>query len=113
MRWLESSCTWLPAGPLRMLHGAWAELGQRRRRGKWWPWVNRPTGGVSPDRRHRDLHPREVVQEITRAVLRAVDGKLRDDATALCLDWYGGGERDRQVKAGANQASASPPQADV
>jgi Stage II sporulation protein E (SpoIIE) len=60
----------------------------------------------------RDLHPREVVQEITRAVLRAVGGKLRDDATALCLDWYGGGERDRQVEAGANQASASPPQAD-
>ena len=26
-----------------------------------------------------DLHPREVVQEINRAVLRAVDGKLRDD----------------------------------
>ena len=59
-----------------------------------------------------DLHPREVVQEITRAVLRAVDGKLRDDATALCLDWYGGGERDRQVDAGANQHGASPPRAD-
>jgi len=50
-----------------------------------------------------------VVQEITRAVLRAVDGGLRDDATALCLDWYGGGERDRQVDAGANRAGASPP----
>jgi hypothetical protein len=59
-----------------------------------------------------DLHPREVVQEITRAVLRAVDGKLRDDATALCLDWYGGGERDRQVDAGANQHEASPFRAD-
>jgi stage II sporulation SpoE-like protein len=59
-----------------------------------------------------DLHPREVVQEITRAVLRAVNGRLRDDATALCLDWYGGGERDRQVDAGANRAGASPPQAD-
>jgi serine phosphatase RsbU (regulator of sigma subunit) len=59
-----------------------------------------------------DLHPREVVQEITRAVLRAVDGKLRDDATALCLDWNGGGERDRQVDAGANQHGASPPRAD-
>jgi serine phosphatase RsbU (regulator of sigma subunit) len=58
-----------------------------------------------------DLHPREVVQEITRAVVRAVDGKLRDDATALCLDWYGGGERDREVNAGANQHSASPPRA--
>jgi hypothetical protein len=59
-----------------------------------------------------DLHPREVVQEITRAVLRAVDGKLRDDATTLCLDWYGGGERDRQVDSGANQHGASPPRAD-
>ena len=59
-----------------------------------------------------DLHPREVVQEITRAVLRAVDGKLRDDATALCLDWYGGGERDRQVDGGANQHGASPSRAD-
>jgi serine phosphatase RsbU (regulator of sigma subunit) len=59
-----------------------------------------------------DLHPREVVQEITRAILRAVDGKLRDDATTLCLDWYGGGERDRQVDAGANQHGASPRRAD-
>jgi hypothetical protein len=56
-----------------------------------------------------DLHPREVVQEITRAVLRAVGGTLRDDATVLCLDWYGGGERDRQVNAGANELGASPP----
>src|SRR5829696_460105 len=59
-----------------------------------------------------DLHPREVVQEINRAVLRAVDGKLRDDATVLCLDWYGGGERDREADAGANQHGASPPRAD-
>jgi Stage II sporulation protein E (SpoIIE) len=58
-----------------------------------------------------DLHPREVVQEITRAVLGAVGGKLRDDATALCLDWYGGGERDRDVEAGASQSTASPLQA--
>lgn len=57
-----------------------------------------------------DLHPREVVQEITRAVLRAANGKLRDDATVLCLEWYGGGERDRHTDAGANQSSASPPQ---
>jgi Stage II sporulation protein E (SpoIIE) len=56
-----------------------------------------------------DLHPREVVQEITRAVLRAVDGTLRDDATVLCLDWYGGGERDRQAEAGASSDRASEP----
>jgi len=56
-----------------------------------------------------DLHPREVVHEITSAVLRAVDGTLHDDATVLCLDWYGGGERDRQSDAGANHHRASPP----
>jgi hypothetical protein len=56
-----------------------------------------------------DLHPREVVQEITSAVLRAVGGTLRDDATVLCLDWYGGGERDRQADAGANHHRTSPP----
>ena len=55
-----------------------------------------------------DLHPREVVQEITRAVLRAVGGTLRDDATVLCLDWYGGGERDRQADAGANHHQHLP-----
>ena len=56
-----------------------------------------------------DLHPREVVQEITSAVLRAVGGTLRDDATVLCLDWYGGGERDRPADAGANHHRTSPP----
>jgi hypothetical protein len=59
----------------------------------------------------RDLHPRELVQEINRAVLRAVEGKLRDDATVLCLDWYGGGEQDRDAHAGANRTGASPPRA--
>jgi Stage II sporulation protein E (SpoIIE) len=58
-----------------------------------------------------DLHPREVVQQITRAVLHAVDGSLRDDATVLCLDWYGGGERDRPAGSGANRDRASPPHA--
>ena len=56
----------------------------------------------------RDLHPREVVQEVNRAVLRAVGGTLRDDATVLCLDWYGGGERDRDSDSGANNNRASP-----
>lgn len=37
-----------------------------------------------------DLHPREVVQRLTRTVARAAGGDMRDDATALCLDWYGG-----------------------
>ena len=38
----------------------------------------------------RDLHPREAVQELTRAVVAACGGELRDDATVLCLDWHGG-----------------------
>jgi serine phosphatase RsbU (regulator of sigma subunit) len=32
------------------------------------------------------LHPREAIQFLTHAVLDAVDGDLRDDATSLCLD---------------------------
>lgn len=56
-----------------------------------------------------DLHPRELVQEINRAILRAAGGRLQDDATALCFDWYGGGERDRDAHAGANQDGTSPP----
>jgi serine phosphatase RsbU (regulator of sigma subunit) len=37
----------------------------------------------------RDLHPREAVRLMADAVLDACDGKLADDATVLCLDWYG------------------------
>jgi hypothetical protein len=37
-----------------------------------------------------DLHPREVVHALGAAALRATGGHLRDDATMLCLDWYGG-----------------------
>jgi len=43
----------------------------------------------------RDLHPREAVQDLTRAVVDACGGKLRDDATVLCFDWHGGRPRDR------------------
>jgi hypothetical protein len=41
----------------------------------------------------RHLHPREAVQELTRAVVSACGGELRDDATVLCLDWHGVAER--------------------
>lgn len=37
----------------------------------------------------RHLHPREVVQVLTRAVVDACHGSLPDDATVLCLDWHG------------------------
>jgi anti-sigma regulatory factor (Ser/Thr protein kinase) len=49
-----------------------------------------------------EAHPREAVQHLMAAVLDATDGQLRDDATALCLDWHGGPERERTSHAGAN-----------
>jgi serine phosphatase RsbU (regulator of sigma subunit) len=56
-----------------------------------------------------DLHPREVVHELGAAVLRATAGDLRDDATVLVLDWYGGGPlRRRDSTAGASHHHASP-----
>ncbi|MET7287369.1 PP2C family protein-serine/threonine phosphatase [Streptomyces sp. NPDC005573] len=36
-------------------------------------------------------HPREVVRTLTAAVTEACEGRLADDATVLCLDWYGPG----------------------
>ena len=50
-----------------------------------------------------DMHPREAVQHLTKAVLQASGGQLRDDATALCLDWHGGPPRDREATSGANR----------
>jgi serine phosphatase RsbU (regulator of sigma subunit) len=47
------------------------------------------------------LHPREAIQYLTHAVLDAVGGELRDDATSLCLDWHGGVQGDRVTHAGA------------
>ena len=45
----------------------------------------------------------EAVQDLTQAVLQASGGQLRDDATALCLDWHGGPPRDREATSGANR----------
>src|SRR5829696_4617902 len=47
------------------------------------------------------LHPREAIQHLTHAVLDAVGGELRDDATSLCFDWHGGTQGDRVTHAGA------------
>ena len=47
------------------------------------------------------LHPREAIQYLTHAVLDAVGGDLRDDATSLCFDWHGGVQGDRVSHAGA------------
>ncbi|RFU19935.1 serine/threonine-protein phosphatase [Geodermatophilus marinus] len=54
-----------------------------------------------------DLHPREVVHALGAAVLRATGGNLRDDATMLCLDWYGGAPRSRNTEQGADPGRAS------
>jgi serine phosphatase RsbU (regulator of sigma subunit) len=55
------------------------------------------------------LHPREVVHSFARAVLAATGGDLQDDATVLCLDWYGpqGAGGGRIASAGATQSRAS------
>jgi serine phosphatase RsbU (regulator of sigma subunit) len=51
----------------------------------------------------RNMHAREAVQHLTQAVLQTSGGQLRDDATALCLDWHGGPPRNRDATAGANR----------
>ncbi|MFC3688011.1 PP2C family protein-serine/threonine phosphatase [Aquipuribacter hungaricus] len=54
-----------------------------------------------------DQHPREVVQVLTRAVLAATEDQLRDDATVMVVDWYGGPEAPRTATAGATRDRAS------
>ncbi|MGY1622175.1 hypothetical protein ACI789_08275 [Geodermatophilus sp. SYSU D00965] len=56
-----------------------------------------------------DLHPWEVVHALGAAVLGATGGDLEDDATMLCLDWYGGPPRPRDSEHGADPARVSPP----
>jgi serine phosphatase RsbU (regulator of sigma subunit) len=58
-------------------------------------------------RSSRALHPREVVAALADDVLRAVGHALSDDATVLCLDWYGGHGGDRVTSAGADLPRAS------
>ncbi|HET7407303.1 MAG TPA: PP2C family protein-serine/threonine phosphatase [Mycobacteriales bacterium] len=57
----------------------------------------------------RDLHPRELVQHLTRRVTAAVGGPLHDDATVLCVDWHGGMDTQRHVGSGADPSRASRP----
>lgn len=54
------------------------------------------------------LHPREAVQALTMAVLDANQGNLKDDATVMCLDWYGPEPVHRDAQTGADLAQASP-----
>ena len=55
----------------------------------------------------RNLHPRETALALTSAVRDAADGRLEDDATAVCLDWHGPQETQRHVSAGADTRQAS------
>ncbi|MGM1062247.1 PP2C family protein-serine/threonine phosphatase [Saccharothrix sp. Mg75] len=55
-----------------------------------------------------ELHSREVVRAVTRAVRRACGDHLQDDATVLCLDWHGTGRTERQADNGADTDTASP-----
>jgi serine phosphatase RsbU (regulator of sigma subunit) len=55
-----------------------------------------------------DRHPRQVVQELAQNVLAATGGNLDDDATVVCIDWYGpGGTRDATGGASRARATAS------
>lgn len=57
----------------------------------------------------RSLHPREAVRALADRVLEVAGGELSDDATVLCLDWYGGHGQARSSQRGADPARASPP----
>ncbi len=54
-----------------------------------------------------DAHPRQVVHALGSAVVRATGGRLSDDATVVCLDWYGGDLRPRVSDSGASAEHAS------
>ncbi|MCM3884878.1 PP2C family protein-serine/threonine phosphatase [Frankia sp. R82] len=53
------------------------------------------------------LHPRELVQDMTRLVRDACNDQLDDDATVLCLDWHRGSGLERSVASGADPSLAS------
>lgn len=50
-----------------------------------------------------EMHPREAVQHVVLARLKASDGELKDDATAMCVDWHGGPPRERETDSGADR----------
>ncbi|MGN6130475.1 MAG: PP2C family protein-serine/threonine phosphatase [Nocardioidaceae bacterium] len=55
------------------------------------------------------LHPREAAGALADAVLAATGHALSDDATVVCLDWYGGHGHDRESTQGADRTRASGP----
>jgi hypothetical protein len=54
-----------------------------------------------------DRHPRQVVRELAEKVLDATEGKLLDDATILCIDWFGA--HARHATNGADTERATTP----
>ncbi|MFJ6671113.1 PP2C family protein-serine/threonine phosphatase [Actinosynnema sp. NPDC091369] len=56
----------------------------------------------------QELHIREVVRAMTRAVRHACGDHLQDDATVLCLDWHGTNRTERHADNGADPDTASP-----
>lgn len=57
----------------------------------------------------RELHPREAVRQLADSVIRATGDDLKDDATAMVIDWHGGHDRQRTTLAGADPGRASDP----
>jgi serine phosphatase RsbU (regulator of sigma subunit) len=53
------------------------------------------------------LHPREAVAFLADSVLVATGHALSDDATTLCLDWYGGHGHPRTTSAGSDVLRAT------
>jgi serine phosphatase RsbU (regulator of sigma subunit) len=68
--------------------------------------VNLDVAAALADSAH--LHPREVVHSLGSAIIRATGNDLQDDATMVCLDWYGGPPRGRNSEQGADPDRASP-----
>jgi serine phosphatase RsbU (regulator of sigma subunit) len=60
-------------------------------------------------RESASLHPREAANALADSVLEATGHALTDDATVLCLDWYGGHGQNRSTAAGANVMRAGGP----
>lgn len=56
----------------------------------------------------QDLHPREAARVLIEYVVHAYDGRLDDDATVMCLDWYGTMSTRRDADHGADVSGASP-----
>ncbi len=58
-------------------------------------------------RESEEQHPREAANALADSVLEATGHALTDDATVLCLDWYGGHGQDRSTVAGADVMRAT------